>query len=92
MPASPGTDTELACSELLQAGKRTGIVVTGAVLEAAVEWKNYRIVFVTDDIPFFSDPSGVHRTFKFSRRFRVEGKPQPETLRYGNRSIHERHR
>jgi hypothetical protein len=53
VPPSLCTDTELACSELLQAGKRTGIVVTGAVLEAAVEWKNYRIVFVTDDIPFF---------------------------------------
>ena len=92
VPASPCADTGLACSELLQDGKRTGIVVTGAVLEAAVEWQNYRIVFVTDDIPFFSDPSGVHRKFKFSRHFRVEGKPQPETLRYGNPSVHERHR
>lgn len=147
--ASPYTDTELACSELLLGGKRTGIVVTGAVLEAAIEWQNYRIVFFTDDIPFedmlriymfdsnmrlvdsatlgamystgtfvdlkpqppnaltfrffggtiwrlvlltksefafpfFSDPSGVHRQFKFSRQFRVEGKPQPETLRYGS--------
>lgn len=54
VPASPCTDTELACSELLLAGKLTGIVVTGAVLEAAVEWQNYRIVFFTDDIPFFS--------------------------------------
>lgn len=155
--ASPYTDTELACSELLLAGKRTGIIVPGAVLEAALEWQNYRIAFFTDDIPFedmlriymfdldmglvdsatlgamystgtfadlkpqppdaltfrffggtvwrlvlltqsefalpfFSDPSGVHRKFKFSRQFRVEGKPQPETLRYDDPPAPERHR
>lgn len=28
--------------------------------------------------PFFADPSGASRTFKFSRRFRIESKPQPE--------------
>jgi hypothetical protein len=33
VPASPCTDTELACFELLLGGKRTAIVVPGAVLE-----------------------------------------------------------
>ena len=55
----------------------------------------WRLVLLTQSefaIPFFSDPSGVHRKFKFSRHFRVEGKPQPESLRYGNPSAHDRHR
>ena len=50
--ASPYTDTELASSELLVDGKRTGLIVTGAVLEAALEWQGCRIAFLTDDIPF----------------------------------------
>ncbi|MBB3224149.1 hypothetical protein [Pseudoduganella umbonata] len=123
-------------------GKPTGLIVTGAVLEAAVEWKGCRIAFFTDDIrfedmlriymfsadmiladaavlgamystgsfsdlslqppnaltfrffggtvwrlvlfpeqkfavPFVSDPRGVTRGFRFFRRFRIEGKPQP---------------
>ncbi|WP_254504234.1 type II toxin-antitoxin system RelB family antitoxin [Duganella vulcania] len=51
-PASPYTDTALATSELLLDGSPTGLIVTGAVLEAAVEWQGYRIAFLTDDIPF----------------------------------------
>lgn len=50
--ASPYTDTELATSELLVEGKPTGLIVTGAVLEAALEWQGCRIAFLTDDIPF----------------------------------------
>jgi len=50
--ASPYTDTALASSQLLVAGKPTGVIVTGAVLEAALEWRDYRIAFLTDDIPF----------------------------------------
>jgi hypothetical protein len=50
--ASPYTETELASSELLLNGKPTGRVVTGAVLEAALEWQGCRIAFFTDDIPF----------------------------------------
>lgn len=50
--ASPYTDTQLASSELLLDGKPTGLIVTGAVLEAALEWQGYRIAFLTDDIPF----------------------------------------
>ena len=141
--ASPYSDTQLATSELLLDGKPTGLIVDGAVLEAAVEWQSCRIAFFTDDIPFedmlhiymfdadmtlidaavlggmystdtfaklnlqppdaltfrfiggitwrmellterefalpfLSDPRGVSRKFKFFRRFRVEGEPQPE--------------
>lgn len=144
--ASPHTDKQLASSELLLNGKPTGLIVTGAVLEAAVEWQGCRVAFFTDDIPFedmlriymfdadmalvdaavlgamystgtfaelnlqppnaltfrffggtvwrmvllaerefalpfLSDPSGVSRQFKFFRRFRIEGKPQPERVR-----------
>ncbi|MHA4870442.1 hypothetical protein ACXZ1M_22380 [Duganella sp. PWIR1] len=50
--ASPNTDTETASSELLVDGKSTGLIVTGVILEAAVEWNGGRIVFFTDDIPF----------------------------------------
>jgi hypothetical protein len=50
--ASPYTDTAPASSELLMNGKPTGLIVTGAVLEAALEWQGCRIAFLTDDIPF----------------------------------------
>jgi hypothetical protein len=50
--ASPYTDTKLAASELLLDGKPTGLIVTGAVLEAALDWQGCRIAFFTDDIPF----------------------------------------
>ncbi|WGG49008.1 hypothetical protein [Rugamonas sp. DEMB1] len=50
--ASPYTDAKLAASELLLDGKPTGLIVTGAVLEAALEWQGCRIAFFTDDIPF----------------------------------------
>jgi len=50
--ASPYSDTKLATSELLLDGKPTGLIVTGAVLEAALEWQGCRIAFLTDDIPF----------------------------------------
>lgn len=50
--ASPYSDTQLATSELLLDGKPTGLIVDGAVLEAAVKWQGCRIAFFTDDIPF----------------------------------------
>lgn len=50
--ASPPTDTELPSSELLLDGKPTGLIVTGAVLEAALEWQGWSIAFFTDDIPY----------------------------------------
>jgi len=139
--ATPYTDTKPATSELLLNGKPTGLIVTGAVLEAALEWQGWRIAFFSDDIPFeemlhiymfdehmalvdaavlgamhatgtfsqlslqppntitfhffgetvwrmvlldqqefalpyFSDPRGVRRKFKFFRHFRIEGQPQ----------------
>ncbi|GJI98809.1 hypothetical protein RugamoR57_55270 [Duganella caerulea] len=144
--ATPYTDAALASSELLLDGEPSGLIVTGAVLEAAVEWQGCRIAFLTDDIPFedmlriymfdanmtlmdaavfgamystgmfaelslqppntltfrffggivwrmvllaerefalplLSDPRGVSRKFKFFRRFRIKGKPQPESAR-----------
>ncbi|KQV85920.1 hypothetical protein ASD15_30335 [Massilia sp. Root351] len=42
----------MATSELLLDGKPAGLIVDGAVLEAAVEWRGCRIAFFTDDIPF----------------------------------------
>lgn len=48
--ASPWSDTALARSEVVFNGKKTGRVITGEVLEAAVEWQSYRILFVTDNI------------------------------------------
>ena len=50
--ASPPTETELPTSELLLDGEPTGLMVTGAILQAAVEWHDYRIAFFTDDIPY----------------------------------------
>lgn len=51
-PGSPYSETELVSSELLLNGKPTRLIVTGAVMEAALEWLGYRIAFLTDDIPF----------------------------------------
>lgn len=50
--ASSYTDTTLASSELLLDGAPSGVIVTGAILEAAVAWQDYRIAFFTNDIPF----------------------------------------
>lgn len=49
--ARPWTDTSLAQSEVLIDGEHTGIVITGEVLEAAVAWRDHRLLFVTDNIP-----------------------------------------
>lgn len=49
---SPWTETSLAQSEIFTDGESTGKVITGEVLEAAVEWQRHRILFVTDNIPF----------------------------------------
>ena len=42
----------MATSELLLDGQPTKLIVTGKVLEAALVWLGYRIVFLTDDILF----------------------------------------
>jgi hypothetical protein len=50
--ASPYTDAKAPTCELLVKDQPTGLIVTGAILEAAVEWQGCRIAFFTDDIPF----------------------------------------
>jgi hypothetical protein len=136
-------DDEAPRSELLVDGQPTGRLLNGAVLEAAVQWHDQHLLFITDDIPYeealrivlvdaslrvldaaelgaaystgsFSDlsllppdtvtfrfmgdtdwtvrlldkdqfrlplvsePRGVSRRLGFSRRFVVDGDPQPE--------------
>jgi hypothetical protein len=131
-------------SELVVRGESTAQLIDGAFLEAAVEWDNCFIAFVTDDIPneetlriylfdaklnmidsatlgamystgsfrhlelsppnqlrfeFFGDtvwvlelleheelalpligdPKGVRRPWSFHRRFRIHGRPKPES-------------
>ena len=137
------SDDEEPRSELLVDGRPTGRILTGAVLEAAVQWRDQHLLFITDDIPYeealrivlvgaslqvldaaelgaaystgsFSDlsllppdtvkfrfigdtdwtvrlldkdrfrlplvsePRGVSRRLGFSRRFVIDGDPQPE--------------
>lgn len=143
-PHRPYTNLTLETSELLINGAPSGIILTGAILEAAVAWQGNTIAFLTDDIPFedmlrmymldverrvidsavlgamyatgrfdaltllppdtltfsfiggitwrlvllqneefavpwLSDPRGVSRPLKCFRRFRLLGKPLPES-------------
>jgi hypothetical protein len=39
-------------SEILLNGRPSGKLVLGAWLEAAVQWQNYYLLFMTDDVPF----------------------------------------
>lgn len=138
-----GNDETEPTSEILIAGKPTGKYITGAVLEAAVSWNDFYLLFMTNDvpdeemlgvllldnrlekidsvtigapystgsfsslallppnrisfhfigdctweiellsqpgfrIPFFSEPSGVWRSFGFNRHFIVHGNPRPQ--------------
>ncbi|GGY57284.1 hypothetical protein [Pseudoduganella albidiflava] len=50
--ASPYTESALASSEVVLNGQPTGVIMTGAILHAAIEWNSFRIAFFTDDIPF----------------------------------------
>lgn len=137
------SDHAMPSSEVVVSGSPTGKIIAGAELEAAIQWHDFFLVFVTDDIPqedtlriylfdrqlnlvdsatlgaiystgsfselelgppntvrfrfiggvtwtlelltettlalpFFSDPKGVHRPFKFARRFKLYGDPVPE--------------
>lgn len=38
-------------SEIVLNGERTGAVIDGAILEAALSWRDFFLVFLTDDIP-----------------------------------------
>lgn len=50
---------EVPTSEVLINGISTGKLISGAVLEAAVQWENYYLIFMTDDAPF-EEMLGVH--------------------------------
>lgn len=140
---SAWSERALAQSEILAGGRPTGRIVTGEVLEAAVQWKDCYVLFVRDDVAFedslriylfdtnwelvdsaslggmyttgafsdlelvapntmrfqfiggitwelqllergvaslpFSDPKGVSRPFGFVKRFRLKGRPLPES-------------
>lgn len=43
---------EVPTSEVLVHGTSTGKHISGAVLEAAVQWENRYLLFMTDDVPF----------------------------------------
>lgn len=49
--ARPFTDQNMPQSEIFVNGESTGKLIAGAILEAAVEWRDYYLVFITDDIP-----------------------------------------
>jgi hypothetical protein len=48
----PWSDDALAESDIVAGRRETGQVITGQVLEAAIEWKGHHLLLVTDDIPF----------------------------------------
>jgi hypothetical protein len=50
-PISEATDALPPVSELVVSGVPTGKRVSGAILEGAVEWDSFRLLFLTDDIP-----------------------------------------
>jgi len=43
---------EVPTSEVLVHGRSTGKLVSGKILEAAVQWENRYLLFMTDDVPF----------------------------------------
>jgi len=77
---------------LVDAAVLGGMYATGTFAELSLQPPNkltfrfiggitWRMVLLGERefaLPFFSDPRGVRRKFKFFRRFRIEGKPQPE--------------
>jgi hypothetical protein len=142
--ATPPSDDIAPLSEIMIGGMPTGKIIGGAVLEAALRWDDFTLMFLTNDIPFedtlhiyllddalnivdsarlgamyatgifgdldltqsdtvrfrffggivwtllllpketfvlpfLSDPRGVGRPFRFSRRFQLYGKPLPDT-------------
>lgn len=48
----PWSEKTLARSKIIINGRDTGRVVAGEVLEAAVQWKNHHLLFITDNTPF----------------------------------------
>lgn len=49
---SPASEKDLAQSRIIVDGHDTGRVVPGEILEAAVQWNDGYILFVTDNTPF----------------------------------------
>lgn len=49
---TPWSERTLARSRIIAAGRDTGQVVAGEILEAAVQWANHHLLFITDDTPF----------------------------------------
>ena len=58
-PIDNNSVTELPKSEILLNGAATGKIVSGAVLESAVSWDDFYLLFMTDDIPQ-EDMLGIH--------------------------------
>src|SRR5688572_14726769 len=48
----PCSQDETSRCEIVQNGQRTGRVVEGAVLEAAVEWRGHTVVMLTEGVPY----------------------------------------
>ena len=55
----PGDDLSPPNSEIILNGETTGKILSGAVLEVALEWQGRYLVFTTDDIPQ-EDALGIH--------------------------------
>ena len=47
-----GKPDEIPVSELILRGNASAVTISGAVLEAAVEWEGCFVVFMTDDVPY----------------------------------------
>jgi len=52
-------EVERPTSEFFLHGKSTGKIISGAVLEAAVQWEDRYLLFMTDDVPF-EDMLSIH--------------------------------
>lgn len=48
----PADENVIPTSEVLLEGQPWARPVTGAVLEAAIAWRDFYLVFLTDDVPF----------------------------------------
>ncbi len=49
---TPSSEKTLARSKIIIDGRDTGRVVNGEILEAAVQWANHHLLFITDNTPF----------------------------------------
>jgi len=48
----PWSERTLAHSRIIADGRDTGRIVAGEILEAAVAWGHYHLLFITDNTPF----------------------------------------